>query len=446
MPKSKRGRRPVKRCSSCKRLKIKVCYFPRLITQFFIFLVQPKLLTCTPQCDQRQPCEYCKDRRKECVYEPEVPTSALSSESPESQETALSGYHPTTDLVLTQTSSQLSMSQQDVELLNFFEQKAKSTVFYNNHVFDDAFKTEVNPLFRHNSAVRYTLLAVSAIIQLNVLLVGSNDGAIVKSNQLLQTGMDYFQKALTFQQNLVSLVENPNNVQDGAIKELLSSCLLQMGYFVVNVGRVMPLLSLDRSQIDLITLLGAHRFIIEKYLPKVANSKIPLLFPSDSVLPSDFDERYYLSDSLRRDLNDVYGESNPEVKAVLEGAIVVIERAIYRTMQYGLPYPLIAMIVQLSNNEFRSYLYQANEFALRILFVCAVLCAMSKFCTRRFDNIYYDYVAWYKEWQFTNRNKFEYLLDDKLYFLALQTDFEPEFSSIGEFNPIEIAKGYESSE
>lgn len=335
------------------------------------------------------------------------------------------------------------MTRQDTELLNFFEYKAKPIIFYNNKVYTDAFNAEVSPLFTRNSAVRHTLLAVAAIIQLNFLVADGHDGALIKSDQLLQAGMNHFQKALTFQQTLVASAENQDNIERDAIKELLSSCMLQMGYLVVNVGREMPLLSLDRNQVDLITLLGAHKFIRENYLPKVIDSKIPFLFPSASKIPEPLICEYYLTESLRLDLNDVYQGSSCEIKIVLEKAIDVIDGAIYRTMKSGLPYPIIATTIQLSSDEFRCYLYQANDFALRILFVCAALAAMSKFCTRRFDNIYFDYVLWYKDRQYSTMGKFQYVMDEKLYFLVLQTDFELDTDTCGDFNPIEVARFYE---
>ncbi|RCK62976.1 hypothetical protein Cantr_09891 [Candida viswanathii] len=419
MPKLKRGRRPVKRCLSCKRLKIK--------------------------CDQKQPCEYCKHRGKECIYEAEIVVETELPRSPEPQQHEPPRQDLASDLTLTQMTSQLSMTQQDLEVLTFFEQKAKSMIFYNNLVFDDAFKTEVNPLYQRNATVRYTLLACSAIIQLNFLLNQNHDGALIKSEQLHQAGLDYFQSAIAFQQDLVKLVERDENVHEDAIKELLSACLLQAGYFVTNVGRVMPLLCLDGTQIDLITLLRAHKVIREKYLPRVANSKMKYLHPSGSAVPDSIDDEYYITSSLRKNLNVVYGSEASAVKGALEEMISAIEQSMYRTMEHGFPYPMIATVVHLSD-DYKYYLYQANDFALRLLFVYAVLAAMSKFCTRRYDNMFLDYVIWYKNRKFDTVGKFEYLMDEKLYFLVAETDFEPDFDHIRDFNPIEAAKKYENPE
>ncbi|EMG49562.1 hypothetical protein G210_5634 [Candida maltosa Xu316] len=341
--------------------------------------------------------------------------------------------------LLHQDSSQLSIINSELSLLNFFEKKGKFIMGYDDTQYILAWDDEINSFSFHSPSIKSTLLANAATVFSNYLRTkhSTDPSSLIRSNELFAAGMKYFQKSIYLQYELVEQInksDHPNVLQ---VRELLASCLVQFGYFMINNHKMLPLLSLNRNQVDLISLMQSHRNLRIKYFTYVTDVVSgQKILPYFTIIPPaspEFEKFCPLTRTLSYDLIEIQDMSEDE-KEIMQNVINYFEASLLQAQKVNFACPVLANILFYSD-EFRNSLYMANEFALRLLFVYASLCALTGIPLNRLDSIYGDYITWYKERVVQKYGSFVYSVDRELHSLVMNTSFVLSPSTIHDFDP-----------
>ncbi|KAK6199305.1 uncharacterized protein RJT21DRAFT_45719 [Scheffersomyces amazonensis] len=388
----------------------------------------------------------------------------------------------TEQLLLTQATTQLGISKFELRLLDFFNSYCIFGFSFGVHPqIHRAWKNEIPRLFMHSELVRNSVLSYASLNlfplcdleyvfsqdeSMSKIKFNSNVESIYKGKVgLIDDGEDdaqeniyikasnYFSDTLMMKNQLLAkqkeIFYGPSFIEVGPATELFVSSVLIFSFLALHPHKLVPLVSFneDEHEPDFLSICKGIRQTIVAYSAAITNSPFGLLFIFDTgkKVPSIKECSYPLIVSLIRDLNaefdnkDLTSTSTHEYQ-VLRETIEVLHECMYKATSFGYPVPVFRWILIIPH-EFRQLVYQKNFFALRLIYVFASLCSMTRFQLFRDSNMWVDYMEWYKSYNFKLYNgAWKYSLDDRLYYLAeiksfrfglLQrldlSDFDPEF-------------------
>ncbi|EMG50656.1 putative zinc finger upstream protein 3 [Candida maltosa Xu316] len=386
---AKKGRKQVFRCLSCKKLRIK--------------------------CDLARPkCEYCAHTKRDCIY------------PNEGNESSTKPTNLASDLPLTQTSKLLSVTQDELRALKFFDEKGKFIVAFKNQRYIDMWMSEITPQFQSCPTVR-------------------KDSSVLTSSfsvDLSQTGQKFFELGVRLLKESINerqIIEKKATSFFG-IKHLLTSDLITFGCILFYNHKLVPLLSFN--QVDIITLTQQYREARLKHLEQIQASSISALFfpSSNPLLKAPEESTLWFTEMLYLELSKNHGGTEEELET-LKGFIALLRNSIFAMSVLRFPFPLLACFTNFSD-EFRVLLHRGNKFALRFLFIYSCLCVVSRIPLHRNDNIFTDYILWYKNRVFLENHKFDYPIDAQLFYLVTRSNFVIDFGDMSHFNPLDQGKKF----
>ncbi|EMG49095.1 LYS14 Lysine biosynthesis regulatory protein LYS14 [Candida maltosa Xu316] len=444
-------------CTSCKRLRIK--------------------------CNEAKPiCEYCEAMNKQCVY-PHIAdqslasnssldslwstpastftTSASTSTSPSdtcpspfeppvitdptvplfgsapNKPTNMSSSKPkmedilTRDLVLTQTSSMLGITQFELKLLKFFDSEGISKFSFNRiEEIHNVWKYKVPYLFLESPLVRQSIFSFSAMLlqtMVDPTYEESKEIGIIQ-NCLMTKTLEYFLETVKNTRLLIGGTEKDYegmlNFSDPRIaKQLVVANALLYTILIMNPMNLLPLISFDRSASDLISVSKGILTTIANCAPVVLMSDLAsvMVFEGQSKMspPSVKTSPYPIIIDLAanletyRNLQEIDSASSQEYETLME-PLDLLNKGIYGTQFFKFPIPFYRWTILLSD-DFRQLLYSKHEYALRLLYTYSIL---TLYCGCPIDddhNMWMDFIKWYKAHNYLTFGAFKYDIERRLF-------------------------------
>ncbi|KAK6462075.1 hypothetical protein DFJ63DRAFT_313224 [Scheffersomyces coipomensis] len=456
-------------CLSCKKLRIK--------------------------CDRSKPkCEYCSHTRRNCIYP--IPdfidsqyTQILEHEPQESKLT----YTKSTDLtrvrvnnrvqsyqsdfhdqyILNKATSQLGISKFELRLLDFFNNYCIYGFSYEpNDRIHLIWKNIIPPLMTQSELIRNSIYAYACLNLFPLcddlirartdddseseLKFGATNGTIsfpnnkkqnllVDSGDLLIRTANYFTNTISGKQRLVDKFQNTKNEDDYSelASEFMISSIMIFSFLATHHHKLMPLVSFDKSESDLISVcLGIRNVIstfgliiqysvfnrififeLELKIPSVKESDIPIIIRLRQDLESEYESKD-LSTSISNEYNNLY--------QILE----TLQISIFKSIAYSYPVPLYRWILLLTN-EYLELVYDKCPFALRLLYVFSSLSTLSKLQVYDDSNIWIDYMNWYRMFNYEHYDGWRFRMDESLYDIVFNRRFKfvKDFSNLQTFDP-----------
>ncbi|RLV92006.1 hypothetical protein JA1_003391 [Spathaspora sp. JA1] len=391
-------------CFSCKKLKIK--------------------------CDEAKPsCEYCAHTNRDCIY-PTPGVRGASQSSTTTPETSRSAspisrspepieiVNPRRDLSLMQTTTILNVTPFELRLLKYFDHRCIDFFSFGvNSKVHDTWKFKVPQLFSSSDLVKQSIYSFSGMTLLTEMeLSGSVEGnALIPiyeiKSKLLERTLAYFTK--TLYQSRSSLTEMNTENQE-KIKEMVISSILIFAFLGVHPYKLLPVISFDKSQPDLVSISRGIHEVIRVSVPVLLKSNLKelFIFKDLQVVPTMDSTSYPIITQLLQDLSKA--ELPYDERKIIQRAIQDLHDAIYAVMYFKYPIPLFRWILIISDS-YRDLLYQKHEFSIRLLYVFSSLCLIYSFHMFKETNMWIDYIRWFKKYSEDTHGGFVYDLDKWLY-------------------------------
>ncbi|RLV93253.1 hypothetical protein JA1_002577 [Spathaspora sp. JA1] len=410
-------------CLSCKRLKIK--------------------------CDEAKPsCEYCAHTNRECIYPiPGIRGSQLSPTREASRSTspisvspeAIEIVNPSQDLPLIQTTSLLNVTPFELRLLNYFDHRCIDFFSFGVHSkVHNTWKLKVPQLFTSSDLVKQSIYSFSGMSLLTEMeLAGNVDGTAMAplydiKSRLFEKTLTYFMNTLYQSRTWLTEMRTENEEK---MKEMVISSFLMFAFLGVHPYKLLPVISFDKSQTDLVSISRGIREIIKVSTPIILKSNLRELFIIKDLpaLPSMDSTSYPIIDQLLQDLTKA--ELPYDERTTIQKAIQDLHDAMYAMMHFKYPIPFFRWIIILPD-PYRDLLYQKHEFSIRLLYVFSSLCLIYHFHMLKESNMWLDYMQWFKKYSDVRYGGFVYDLDKWLYELGVVKQFTiSKYNDVGYFDP-----------
>ncbi|KAI5956835.1 hypothetical protein KGF54_000453 [Candida jiufengensis] len=374
----------------------------------------------------------------------------------------------TRTLMLNQSSQMLGISKFELRLLKFFDSECIQLFSYGvNEGIYNAWKYKVPSLFLESDLVRQSIFAFSAIglsATLDLEIVQSEDNGRItnfetskkwdhnlslesKTNLYLKTTSGFLRTLKKASEKINELHKVSGGFQDPTVaKELVVSSILIFSFLGVQPHKLIKLISFNREEeeTDMIQISSGTRDTVLNCAATILKSDMAglLFFKSEELRssPSAKDCGYPIINYL---MNDMYSYidslelslESSQFEEIFGTNIDYLTKSLYGSHYYKFPIPIFRFLMVITEN-FKKLLYSKNQFALKILFVYASIASIARFQMYNEQNIWREYLIWYKE---------EYGLSSEmekcLYYLVVQKHFMSiDFENFPFFDPIEEYK------
>ncbi|KAK6462071.1 hypothetical protein DFJ63DRAFT_313220 [Scheffersomyces coipomensis] len=456
-----------KGCLSCKKLRIK------------------KALKLTViKCDEAKPsCEYCVHTSRECIYPspitianlqygPETSNSSTSTSSSNDsspselekqqltvtlqESTVLRRYQ--TDLMhqteLNNATSQLGISRFELRLLDFFNNFCIYELSNEpNDVIHSVWVTHVPQVFLQSELIRNSIYSYSALNLFplcedlhklrieddiesrlkfktrigSISFISDDHRDVPESDDLYIKTAKYFMDTITAKNKFVDELKY-NNITDLptiSIIEFTISSILILSFLGIHPHKIMPLVSFDQSESDLISICKAIRETGKMYDLRTNNIfKDLYTYDKFANIPSVKQSFFPTIMRLRDDLELEYKHSSTisEEYNILYDALELLQSGMFKGILYSHPAPLFRWIIIISD-EFQQLIYKKCPFALRLLYIFSSLSILVRVLLFKDANLWVDYMQWYKSYNFDLVGSWKYSMDEAFYYLIFEKDF-----------------------
>lgn len=426
-----------------------------------------KILTW--QCNEAKPsCEYCADTGRNCEYvTPSVKRVKLNSFVADARfpdwalDVALNVRHSSVVLPHKQrkqlvrypaprrlvycTSRVLKVSNFELRLLHFFEHYCIPLFSMNVHKkVELVWRNEIPKLWNSSTLIRQAVylfsalnlwplcdlkqLAATSIVDVDQIGDCKHYTSIIDPDSNPNGGNLYVQTIEYFASCLESSIDNIGYLlrQGKAIStfksaEILVSGILIFSFLGMHPHRIVPLISFDRSETDLLQICDGLRITYVMNIQILLHSPYNGLFLSDECMEPTVSPKYPIIENLKYRLDEL-PDDNCNKKVYLQ-AITLLETCLFRSVTLNYARPLFRWILM---QDELTVLARANDrFALKILFTFACLCRICKFHLYPAVNMWQDYIEWYKQDNIGHDEKVWIDMDDMLlYKFVKEQDFD----------------------
>ena len=377
------------------------------------------------------------------------------------------------------TASHLNVNKFELRLLSFFHQYCiRLFTFDVNLVAKSIWENRVPSLFLRSHLVRQSMFSFAA---LNLLpLCDLNNLHVVDSGQYTSvvpeensTGVifnhhksalenleemylktqNYFLEVVLQQQKIFGVPGDNSTLYKRITKsnaaELVVSSVLMYSYLCMNPNRVTPLLSLDKSEADILSItrgikatmtqcsyvlkdtrLGGFFSLLDELRAPVSlrTTTIPIM----STVYKEFREYFKMDEGGHiLELRDLYA---------LESSLITFHRLMYRCIVDNYPVPLFKWLIQ-TPDELADLIYKHQFFAIRILYIYASVVAMLRFQLYQDRTVWLDFMDWYKDYC-EKLGGWKHPIDAAFYNLARKRLVKFKFPGVMQvFDPLNVDEG-----
>lgn len=222
--------------------------------------------------------------------------------------------------------------------------------------------------------------------------------------------------------------------------ELLVSGILIFSFLGIHPHKLVPLVSFSNElETDFLLIVrGVRNAIKESYAALATSDYFGILPMIDSTVESNPITRCLRSHLSQYYHNQVKTLTTSKDFTTLHNSIASLELHMSKTIFLNYPVPLFAWILLISD-DLHTLIRTKQFFALRLLYVFACLCCITRFQLYDSKNIWNDYIYWFRDYNFECFNgswRCEY--DEKLYRVIFVQKFRiPNnyFHSLSTFDP-----------
>lgn len=373
--------------------------------------------------------------------------------------------------LLNDPSSQLSISKFEYRLLNFFHHFCIPMFSFGiNMEVESVWKTQVPVLFMKSPLVRsavFSFAALNLFPLCDLNRVCENDTRRIEffaqsephdsvnfnpfkslSQNLATLHKDttnYFLTAINHTNTIVSGNVMSNSITKKNASELAVSSVLIFSFLCLQPGSITPLVCFDRSESDIISISKGIRTTLTKCAPLLQRSEFAgLFFLSEEAVgtPALHKSTFPVIRVLHRDFlkefasgDEFSTESLTEIEAI-ENCLTILHTLVNRSVQLDYPVPFFRWLLLL-NEDFRVLLYGQYFFALRVMFAYASVSLLMRFELYQEDNVWLDYMRWYKQHNWNLYGGWRYEWDAAFY--DISHDKLRKFKKVGvlsNFDPL----------
>lgn len=412
-------------------------------------------------------CEYCIHTNRQCVYPEEEKSGSESDDSSASQSNLVqhmdefyqnSGqfecvFENKSMIKLNQPTNQLNITKFELRLLDFFKEFCIPIFsFKRNREIENVWLEDVPPIFMKSELVKKSMLSFSTMIMLPMCHLDSlweDDTIPDKNGTLFNAKIDsayldttrFFTETISHLNSVIRL--NTNNYpvlfhHDTAAEVTISSILVYV-FLGLHPHKLVPLLSLDRSTADYVSItrgikesLGLASFTLASSpVSRIFNMKEDYYTPKIEEMPL-FTTLYH--ELAAENLDDIRS-------SIYLRSIKSMHELLHKVTLHHYPVLFYRWLIMVETG-FYDLIYLHEYWALRELNVFASISLIMHFYLVGTSNIWYDYVIWFKEYTFDNYQHWIYPIDEALYELTIiqgyKTPLIRDFSVLRGFDPIQL--------
>lgn len=381
----------------------------------------------------------------------------------------------TYELRLNSSTKLLNISTFELRLLNFFKSYCIPLISFGvNMRADRTWRNQVPKLFLQSDLVRQSIFLFSSInlwplCDFERLIDTDTDHSLRQDMERMGSAVDY--KLLTENLSLEAPGQDPSNnlflktskyfmntlkhtgnilsrtttgmqpdIDELTASELLVSGILIFSFLGIHPHRLVPLVSFNcETETDFLSIVRGVRNAIKASYKALATSDYFGILPMiDSSVQSN-----PITRSLRSQLSEYYDDQvktsiTSDNFATLLNSIATLELHMSKTIFLNYPVPLFAWIL-LVPDDFHDLIRAKHFFALRMLYLFACLCCLTKFQLYDSKNIWNDYIFWFKDYNFQSFNGYwNCEFDENLYRVIFERKFRipnNSFHLLSNFDP-----------
>lgn len=391
----RRNRTRTNRCLSCKRLKI-------------------KCVAGAPKC------EYCEHTNRECIYI----DNFSSGESDDSNSYEAVVWHQ--QRPLNSPLRQIGISTFECRLLKYFHEVYLAPGEMKQPPLKNLWQVQVPRLFHESPLVRSSIFSLCSLNLWNLLDLSSwiYDSAEVStlkymtfcnlqdlqtipnvSEFLREKTREYYGDTLRDTSKLIQELstEQKQLATINEAAEVVISGVLLFSFLALQTHQLLPFVSHDSSQPDLLSMCSGMKVSMAKAFPLLYNSQFSALFYKNEVLspppnPGSYPFVTYLLDKLEEYHNEAMVTTSQY--EILLQAVDMFKILMFSSIEQNFPLPLYKWIFVAKNDIYDYVKREQLFFAIKLVYAYACMNMICKFYLKRTPNIWMEYIEWYKEYNF----------------------------------------------
>lgn len=410
-PTAKRRNRTRKnRCLSCKRLKIK--------------------------CNEVRPkCEYCEHTNRECIYVDNYPSDDIHD--PNSYEAVV--WHK--QRPLNSPLRHIGISNFECRLLKYFHEVYLVPGEMKQPPLRNLWQVQVPRLFHESPLVRSSIFSLCSLnlwnlFDLSSWIYESCEQSTLKymtfcnlqdlqsipnvSEFLREKTIDYYSETLRDTSKLIHELSTEQKVLTtiNEAAEVVISGILLFSFFALQTHQLLPFVSHDSSQPDLLSMCSGMKESMVKAFPLLYNSQFSALFYKDEVLsPPPNPGSYPFVKYLLAKLEEYHNEAmvtTAQYENLLQ-ALNMFKVLMFSSIEQNFPLPLYKWIFLVKNDLYDYVKRERLFFAIKLVYAYTCMNMICKFYLKRTPNIWMEYIEWYKEYNFFMFDGWNDDFDSRLY-------------------------------
>lgn len=389
-------RRPHKnRCQSCRKLKIK--------------------------CDENRPkCEYCNHTNRECIY-------GDSDSSPESDKSLSEPQVWRRQGGLNSLPYQIGISTFEYRLLKYFHEVYLPPGEMKQPPLKNLWQVQVPKLFHESALVRSSIFSLCSLNLWNLCDLSSwiHDSVSESEMKFIALGnlgdlddmpniSEYLMERtrLYYEDTLQKTFKLINELSTGQLKitsingaaEIVISGVLLFSFLALQTHGLLPLVSFDAEQPDLLSMCYGMRVSMMKAFPLLYDSQYSALFYKNEILtPPKVTENYPFVEYLAKEVEKYHDKAlitTSQYENFLH-AVNLMNVLTCSSIEQNFPLPLYKWVF-LVKEEVYEYARRDKLFlAFKLMYAYACLNMICKFYLKQDTNMWRDYIDWYKDHSFT---------------------------------------------
>ncbi|CUM64893.1 uncharacterized protein PRCAT00002511001 [Priceomyces carsonii] len=201
--------------------------------------------------------------------------------------------------------------------------------------------------------------------------------------------------------------------------ELFFTCTLIFSFLGIHSHRLVPLVSFNHGIKN--DFLGVCRglLITRDVCEKSCGENLQRFFWTTRRVAVNGTKDISITSSLDKQLLEYFSRETINSASTLKrecftGAINVLNRVMSTASTLNNPIPVFSWVL-LVNHDLLNYIWSQDFFALRILYVYACLCQISRFLLNISQNMWVDYILWFKNYNQSNFGGWKYDFDKGFY-------------------------------
>lgn len=415
---SPRPRRRKNKCLSCRKLKIK--------------------------CDEARPiCEYCEDTGRECVYDDNL--SPGSDSSLTSSEAVVWRNQST----LNALPWQLGVTDFEFRLLRYFHE-----IIVPKKMANDAVRrlwlVQVPQLFQISTLVRNSLLSLSAVsvrglcdlsswVEISevdddargMALTAMGESPNSKEHLRQLTDLYYMQTISNMSKIMGELSLGSRQISSPEeAAELLFSGSMFFVFLALQSNDILPLLSFDRSEPDLVLICQGVKETATICYPMLVGTEYAVLFQFEEITKLPEIRSYPLIEHLRNQAKQLNGNGFVTDHELVHYnfSLEMLELLFAVAATQSSTMILYRWLFLLDNEVYNFIREDRAYFSLKLLYTYCCLNIFCKFYTSRRANIWMQFIEWYKLYNFETGG-WRDPLDGRLY-LMVHSDYLFPFENL----------------